>query len=389
MAYIERRESGRWRARYRAPDGRERSKTFARKVDAQRFLGGVETDKSRGEWIDSRLGRTRFEDFAGRWMVAVAPTLKPKTVATYQSLLRSRVQPTFGDWPIGVDPAVGRAGLGGGDARGGALAEPHTPSPRRPLARSAGGGPRRRRCPQCCQAVCACRNWRGKRRPTSIRRRSTASSRRCPSPTTCSCGFSGRSVPDGVRRLRCAAARSTSYAGACGSSSRPPKSEAVLVYGQTKSYAVRQVPLTPALLAQLGTHLAGVAPEPEGPALREPQWGPAPAQQLLPPPLAPDAAKPRPPRGGAACPAPLGRCPHDRRRRVAQGGPGGARAPLGGLHPHRLRPHLRGRSRRLGRPSRRRYGNGSQDSRGLTAAWSPDGELSTGPGERKMAHGLG
>jgi integrase len=100
MAHIEKRESGRWRARYRAPDGRERSKTFARKVDAQRFLAAVETDKSRGEWIDPRLGRTRVDDFASRWITAVAPTLKPKTVATYESLLRSRVQPAFGDWPM-------------------------------------------------------------------------------------------------------------------------------------------------------------------------------------------------------------------------------------------------------------------------------------------------
>ena len=38
MAHIEKRGAGRWRARYRAPDGRERSQTFDRKVDAQQWL---------------------------------------------------------------------------------------------------------------------------------------------------------------------------------------------------------------------------------------------------------------------------------------------------------------------------------------------------------------
>lgn len=45
MAHIEKRGAGRWRARYRAPDGRERSQTFDRKVDAQQWLAEVEASK--------------------------------------------------------------------------------------------------------------------------------------------------------------------------------------------------------------------------------------------------------------------------------------------------------------------------------------------------------
>lgn len=48
MAHIERRGPGRWRARYRGPDGKERSRTFDRKADAERFLVTVESDKLRG-----------------------------------------------------------------------------------------------------------------------------------------------------------------------------------------------------------------------------------------------------------------------------------------------------------------------------------------------------
>lgn len=40
MAHVEKRGPGRWRARYRGPDDRERSKTFERRVDAERWLVG-------------------------------------------------------------------------------------------------------------------------------------------------------------------------------------------------------------------------------------------------------------------------------------------------------------------------------------------------------------
>ncbi|MGH8991991.1 MAG: phage integrase central domain-containing protein [Acidimicrobiia bacterium] len=212
MAHIERRESGRWRARYRAPDGRERSKTLARKVDAQRFLAGVETDKSRGEWIDPRLGRTRFDEFAHRWMSAIAPTLKPKTVTTYQSLLRSRVQPAFGDWAMAsIRPSDVQAWVGA------MIGEGLSPSRVRQahvvlslvlkaaaregvVARNVADGAR------------ASRSWHGRRRHISTRQRSTASLQRCLSPMTCWSGSSGRSAPGGVRRPPCVAARSTSCA---------------------------------------------------------------------------------------------------------------------------------------------------------------------------------
>jgi hypothetical protein len=60
----------RWLARYDDPDGRARSKTFARKLDAERFLATVETDKLCGTYLDpdaagavrtggSRRGRVR------------------------------------------------------------------------------------------------------------------------------------------------------------------------------------------------------------------------------------------------------------------------------------------------------------------------------------------
>ena len=36
--WVQKRQSGRWMARYRAPDGKTRSKTWDRKTDAERWL---------------------------------------------------------------------------------------------------------------------------------------------------------------------------------------------------------------------------------------------------------------------------------------------------------------------------------------------------------------
>ena len=96
MAHVERRGQGRWRARYRGPDGRVRSRTFTRKVDAERFLATVEADKARGRWIDPELGKVKFGDWVERWM-ATTVHLKPKTQYDYRSLLRRHVIPRFGD----------------------------------------------------------------------------------------------------------------------------------------------------------------------------------------------------------------------------------------------------------------------------------------------------
>ncbi len=89
MAHIRRHpvDQSKWQARYIDPTGRERSKTFSRKVDAERFLIHVEAQKQRAEWIDPELSATRFGDWAAQWL-ATRSHLKPKTRAGYESLFR-------------------------------------------------------------------------------------------------------------------------------------------------------------------------------------------------------------------------------------------------------------------------------------------------------------
>ena len=56
MAFIEKRGPKRWRARTRGPNGRERSKTFERRSDAERWLTSQESSKLQGAWVDPLSG---------------------------------------------------------------------------------------------------------------------------------------------------------------------------------------------------------------------------------------------------------------------------------------------------------------------------------------------
>lgn len=77
--FVEKRSTGRWRARYRGPDGRERSKTFDRRVDADRWLAGVSFAMARGEWTDPARARVTVGDWSRQWLTAKAHSLKATT----------------------------------------------------------------------------------------------------------------------------------------------------------------------------------------------------------------------------------------------------------------------------------------------------------------------
>ena len=97
---IDRRENGRYRARYVGPDRRWRSRTFDRRVDAQRWLTSQLSKVDLGEWVDPQAGRVPFERVAERWM-AGRGALRLSTRTRDLSYLRSLVLPRFGAQPIG------------------------------------------------------------------------------------------------------------------------------------------------------------------------------------------------------------------------------------------------------------------------------------------------
>jgi integrase len=103
MAHIQRR-GNRWQARYRAPDGKERSRTFDRKVDAQAFLATVESSKLRNEWVEPRLGRQSFGNYASEWMTTKVHRAA-RTRINVEGRLRNHILPAFGGTPLsGVRP---------------------------------------------------------------------------------------------------------------------------------------------------------------------------------------------------------------------------------------------------------------------------------------------
>ncbi len=90
----------RWRARYVDPNGVERSRAFATKTEAQKFLDGdVTTKVVTGTWVDPDRSGVLFEVVAEKWY-ATKKLRKPKTVGGYRSLLDTLVLPRWKAIPL-------------------------------------------------------------------------------------------------------------------------------------------------------------------------------------------------------------------------------------------------------------------------------------------------
>lgn len=89
-------KGSRWRARYVDSQGREHTKAFGRKSDAQAWLDGETADHVTGTWADPKLSAVTFGTMAERWFKTKA-TRAPKTVAGYRSLLDTVVLPRWSD----------------------------------------------------------------------------------------------------------------------------------------------------------------------------------------------------------------------------------------------------------------------------------------------------
>ena len=96
MANIAKRPDGRWRARYRDSAGREHSRHFKRKVDAQRWLDEVTTAVTTGMYVDPGRSRITVGEWSRRWLETKVD-LKPSTRARYEGLLRVNVLPRWGE----------------------------------------------------------------------------------------------------------------------------------------------------------------------------------------------------------------------------------------------------------------------------------------------------
>lgn len=113
---VRRLPSGRWQARYLAPDGQAHTapNTFPTKADATKYLATVEADLCRGQWRDHRVGLVTVGEWADRYLTAHSARLKPRTATLYRGLLTSCILPAFGTVPIsGVQKIAVREWLTG------------------------------------------------------------------------------------------------------------------------------------------------------------------------------------------------------------------------------------------------------------------------------------
>jgi len=104
MASVRKLDSGRWQARWRDPEDKQRKRTFPRKLDAERFLTGIEHTILTGAYIAPEAGRRTFRECGEAWRSGQPH--RPGTVKAVEQHLRCYAYPTFGSRPIaGIRPS--------------------------------------------------------------------------------------------------------------------------------------------------------------------------------------------------------------------------------------------------------------------------------------------
>ena len=126
-----------WLAKYRGPDGRQHSRSFHRKVDAEKWTHPYIHHSMGREHRPRRMGRPAggaipFFDYAETWLDGMHE-LKPKTVNEYRWHLTSRVLPTSGDERLRFDQPSDRSLVAEPSSRQRVEHEPRTPVPRGPI----------------------------------------------------------------------------------------------------------------------------------------------------------------------------------------------------------------------------------------------------------------
>ncbi|MEU6700489.1 site-specific integrase [Pseudonocardia sp. NPDC046786] len=98
MGFIDKTPEGRYRAYFRDPSGKQRSKTFRLKKDATTFLAEIETSQTRGAYVSPHAGRMAFGAHAAEWMATW--NVEITTAARDRSIMQTHVLPRWGDVPL-------------------------------------------------------------------------------------------------------------------------------------------------------------------------------------------------------------------------------------------------------------------------------------------------
>jgi integrase len=105
------RRGKRWLAVWVDPEGREKSKAFQKKIDADNHADGMSVDTVRGDYIDPKAGLTVFAEIGQRWLDS--RVVDPSTMIKYEASYRLHVLPEFGHKPLKViTPSLVQAWIG-------------------------------------------------------------------------------------------------------------------------------------------------------------------------------------------------------------------------------------------------------------------------------------
>jgi integrase len=91
----------RWLAVWQGSDGKDQTRAFDRKVDADKHGTAMEADRMRGVYVDERRGRVLLRDYADdKWLPAQVH-LRLNSAETYASHLKTHIKPALGDRRLG------------------------------------------------------------------------------------------------------------------------------------------------------------------------------------------------------------------------------------------------------------------------------------------------
>ena len=95
MGSVSRLKSGKYRARYRDPEGDQHARHFAKRADAENWLTMVEASKLDGSYVDPMAGKQTFGTLAEEWQARQVH--RPSTRAQVASHMRNHILPAFGN----------------------------------------------------------------------------------------------------------------------------------------------------------------------------------------------------------------------------------------------------------------------------------------------------
>lgn len=105
MGFVDKTPEGRYRANFRDPTGKQRSKTFRIKKTLRRSSPRWETSKSRGTYVSPNAGRMLFGEHARRWMET--RNTEAVTTARDRSIIATHVLPRWAEVPLGKIDDIG------------------------------------------------------------------------------------------------------------------------------------------------------------------------------------------------------------------------------------------------------------------------------------------